>query len=105
SVSDVEGTDSTPDLLWHTEEPSSVLPEPSLVSPAKTSAGELVSPFGPLWAVAAGYVSVTVGLLVLLGWAFGIETFKSVLPDAMTMKPNTAVSLTALGFAMLASVL
>ena len=42
------------------------------------------------------------GLLVLVGWAFDIGTFKSVLPNAMTMKPNTAVSLMALGLAMVA---
>jgi PAS domain S-box-containing protein len=100
---DVEATDSSPDMMWHTGRRSSVLPEPVLPSPAKATAGEFASPRGPLWAVAAGYLSVAVGLLVLVGWAFGIDSFKSVLPGAMTMKPNTAVSLVALGIAMIAA--
>src|SRR5689334_17132857 len=103
SGDDVEATDSSPDITCHTGHRSSVLPEPLLPSPAKSPAGELVSPRGPLWAAAAGYASVAVGLLVLVGWALGIETLKSVLPNAMTMKPNTAVSLVALGLALVAA--
>ena len=98
----MEATDSTPNILWHTGVRQSVLPEPVLLSPVKLP-GELVSPRGPLWAAAAGFTSAAVGLLVLVGWAFGIETLKSVLPNAMTMKPNTAVSLVALGISMIAS--
>src|SRR5262245_54855022 len=104
SGGDVEATDSPADLIWHTGEHLSVLPEPSLPVPPKSSTGEPSSPRGPLWAVTAGYASVTVGLLVLVGWAFGIETFKSVLPNSMTMKPNTAVSLLALGLSMIFAV-
>src|SRR5262245_33904312 len=100
---DVEATDSSRNTIWHTGERPSVLPEPLLSSPAKASPGELVSPRGPLWAVAAGYASVAIGLLVLVGWGFDIDTFKSVLPGAMTMKPNTAVSLALLGAAMVAA--
>src|SRR5262245_13754525 len=104
SGGDVEPTDSPTDLKWHTGNRPSVLPEPVLPSPAKPNAGELVSPRGPLWAVAAGYASVAVGLLVLVGWAFGIDTLKSVLPNSMTMKPNSAVALIALGLSLVASV-
>ena len=103
SGSDVEGTDSSPDIMWDTGSRQSVLPEPLLPSPAKPIAGELVSPRGPLWAVAAGYVSVAVSVLVFVGWAFGIDTLRSVLPKAMTMKPYTAISLMALGLAMIAA--
>jgi PAS domain S-box-containing protein len=99
----VEATDSSPDIMWHTGSRQSVLPEPVLPSPPKPTAGELVSPRGPLWAVAAGYVSTAVGLLVLVGWWLDIDAFKSVLPNAMTMKPYTAVSLLALGLAMIAA--
>src|SRR3954463_9233842 len=88
--------------MWHTGSGQSVLPEPVLSSPAKSPAGELISPRGPLWAAVAGYASMAAGALVLVGWAFGIETLKSVLPNAMTMKPNTAVSLIALGVSMIA---
>ena len=100
----MEATDSSPDIKWHTGSRQSVLPEPLLPAPAKPTAGELVSPRGPLWAVAAGFASVAVSLLVLVGWAFDIATFKSVLPYAMTMKPNTAVALMALGLSMIFAV-
>ena len=94
SGADVEATDSSPDIMWHTGSRQSVLPEPVLPSPPKPVAGELVSPRGPLWAAAAGYVSIAVSLLVFVGWGFDIGAFKSVLSNAMTMKPYTAVSLT-----------
>jgi PAS domain S-box-containing protein len=42
-------------------------------------------------------------LLVLSGWAFGIQALKSVLPGAMQMKPNTAVALILLGIAVAVS--
>src|SRR5690348_8275131 len=99
---DVEPTDSSPDPVWHTEGRPSALLEPSLPSPAKS--GEYISPSGPLWALVTGYAALAVGLLVLIGWAFDIPTLKSVLPGAMTMKPNTAVSVLALGLAMIAAV-
>ncbi len=98
----MEATDSRPDMMWHTDGRQSVLPEPVLPSPFKTS-GELVSPRGPLWAAIAGYASIAGGLLVLVGWAFGIEALKSVLPNAMQMKPNSAVSLILLGIAVAVS--
>ena len=37
-------------------------------------------------------VTVVVGLIVLLGWLFGIEALKSVLPGLATMKPITAAT-------------
>ncbi|MEJ1960164.1 MAG: PAS domain S-box protein [Gammaproteobacteria bacterium] len=98
----MEATDSLPDLTWHTDGRQSVLPEPVLPSPYKSS-GELASPRGPLWAAAAGYAAAAGGSLVLAGWAFGIETLKSVLPNAMQMKPNSAVALILLGVALVAS--
>ena len=98
----MEATDSHADMTWHTDGRQSVLPEPVLPSPFKSS-GELVSPRGPLWAAIAGCASIAGGLLVLVGWAFGIDTLKSVLPDAMQMKPNTAAALILLGAALAAS--
>ena len=80
-----------------------MLPEPVLPSPAKPTTGELVSPRGPLWAVAAGYATVAVSLLVFVGWGLDIGALKSVLPNAMAMKPYTAMSLLALGLATIAA--
>ena len=99
----MEAPDSPPNPIWHTGTRPTLLPELLLPSPSKAGAGERASPRGPLWAIAAGYAAAVVSLLVLFGWAFGIDTFKSVLPNAMAMKPNTAISIVALGLAMVAS--
>jgi hypothetical protein len=104
SEGDVEPTDSPPDMMWHTDTRQTVLPEPLLPSPAKSTAGELAPPSGPRWAIAAGGLAVAVSLLVLAGWAFDIDAFKSVLSNSMTMKPNTAVSLMTLGISMMLAV-
>jgi signal transduction histidine kinase/CheY-like chemotaxis protein/integral membrane sensor domain MASE1/HPt (histidine-containing phosphotransfer) domain-containing protein len=40
----------------------------------------------------AAAATVGLGLIVLLGWLFGIEALRSVLPDLATMKPITAVT-------------
>jgi len=43
------------------------------------------------------------GSLVLFGWAFSIQTFKSILPGFITMKANTAVGLMCLAGALACS--
>ncbi len=101
---DSEGTDTRSNTLWHTGERSSMLPEPSLFFPSKSSAGEPGSSSGPWYAALAGCVSIACALLVLLGWAFDIDTLKSILPHAAHMKPFTAVSLLCLGIAVVLSV-
>jgi hypothetical protein len=49
----------------------------------------------------AGVLSVIVGLVVLLGgWAAGIETLKTVLPEYPPMAPNAALGLILFGTAL-----
>ena len=41
------------------------------------------------------------GLIVLIGWATDIEILKSMVPGAVTMKANTAISFVLIGLAVL----
>lgn len=45
----------------------------------------------------AGRATIAVGVLVLLGWTFGIEVLKSVIPGSVSMKPNAAVAFIVCG--------
>ncbi len=49
---------------------------------------------------AAGIFAASVGLAVLAGWMFDIQTLKSVLPGLITMKPITATAFVLCGFAL-----
>ena len=48
----------------------------------------------------AAMVSIAVGVLVIVGWLFHIEVFKSVLPGLATMKFNTALGFAGAGIAL-----
>ena len=52
---------------------------------------------------AAGVLALVVGALVLVGWAFNINALKSILPEWVAMKPNTAVAFLLSGIAVLLS--
>ncbi len=52
------------------------------------------------FAFAAGLMLIVLGLSVLVGWAFGIATLKSVIPDSATMKANTAAIMFLCGLAL-----
>jgi PAS domain S-box-containing protein len=56
-----------------------------------------------MFVVAAGALAVVVGALVLVGWAFDINALKSVLPDWVSMKPNTALAFLLTGITVLLS--
>lgn len=47
-----------------------------------------------------GLFSVLTGITVLIGWFFGIENLKSVIPGLVTMKANTAICFVLLGAAL-----
>ena len=73
-----------------------------------TSAGKPVSALSDPRVVSAlnrfvGFTSlfsVTVGLLALIGWMFGIAVLKSVIPGQVIMKPNAAACLVLIGFSL-----
>ena len=49
----------------------------------------------------AGWITVAVGLSVLVGWGLNVAILKSVLPDTVSMKANTAVTFILAGAALL----
>ena len=51
----------------------------------------------------AGVLSLLVGMLVLLGWQFDIGLLKSLKPEWVSMKPNTAVCFMLVGLAWIAN--
>ncbi|WP_460890797.1 ATP-binding protein, partial [Ramlibacter alkalitolerans] len=48
----------------------------------------------------AAWVTMALGLAVLLGWALGLDMLKIALPGAVEMKPNTALGVLAAGLAL-----
>lgn len=50
---------------------------------------------------AAGVIAISVGCLVFFGWTFDIALLKSVMPDLVTMKANTAVCFVLAGSLLL----
>jgi PAS domain S-box-containing protein len=51
--------------------------------------------------LAVGGIAVSMGLLVLIGWAFDLEELKRVLSGVPAMRPNTAISFILLGAALI----
>jgi CHASE3 domain sensor protein len=52
-------------------------------------------------ATIVAWFSMTVGALVLAGWAFDLPALKSILPGWVTVKPNTALGFVLTGIALL----
>jgi sigma-B regulation protein RsbU (phosphoserine phosphatase) len=78
------------------------------VRPLRTSAGQPLRALSDpdvvrtlnRFVALAGVVSATVGVLGLVGWTFGVPVLKSVIPEQVVIKPNTAVCLLMLGLAL-----
>jgi PAS domain S-box-containing protein len=51
----------------------------------------------------AGGAAVAVGITVLLGWLFGLDILKSLVPGLLTMKVNTALAFVLLGVGLFLS--
>ncbi len=58
---------------------------------------------GPLTGRLAGTLTLLVGGMALVGWAFDITVLKSIRPDWVSMKPNTALCFVLVGLALLAT--
>jgi PAS domain S-box-containing protein len=50
--------------------------------------------------ISTGIISITVGILVILGWLLNIPLLKSMNPDFISMKPNTALCFIMSGIAI-----
>jgi diguanylate cyclase (GGDEF)-like protein len=48
----------------------------------------------------AAAISMSVGILVLVGWILDVPTLKSVAPGVVSMKPNTAIGFILIGLAL-----
>ena len=48
----------------------------------------------------AGWLSIAVGVAVLVGWVFDLPTLKSVLPGVVSMKANTALGIVLAGLSL-----
>jgi PAS domain S-box-containing protein len=52
------------------------------------------------YVIAASLISISVGLIVLIGWSLNIAPLKSILPNAATMKFNTALGFILAGVSL-----
>src|SRR5688572_27452655 len=59
-----------------------------------------VAPRGAGIPAIAGSIAIVGGLLVLIGWAFGIESLPQPMANASSMKPSTASAFVAIGAAL-----
>ncbi len=68
---------------------------------AAASSGPVGLPRQGTWGAAVPeWVVIALGGLVLAGWLVGSDTLKSLVPDAVSMKPNAALALVIAGIAL-----
>ena len=48
----------------------------------------------------ASIIAILIGLLVIIGWTFNIESFKSIFPNIVAMKANTAICFILIGISL-----
>jgi hypothetical protein len=53
-----------------------------------------------LYVNAASVIAISIGIIVMLGWFFDIQNLKSVIPNAATMKFNTALCFSLTGISL-----
>lgn len=68
--------------------------------PVPAADGQLRHGLRDLPAVTAA-MAIAVGAIVLVGWWFGIEVLKSIVPGVLTVKVNTAIAFVLLGTGMI----
>ena len=73
--------------------PANLGPEPMREPPSATFLAGLI-----------GAATVSIGLLVIVGWMFNLQPLLSILPGSATMKPNTALGFILVGLSLLLSV-
>jgi len=59
------------------------------------------SPYLRAIVITTGIISASVGIIVILGWLFNVPFLKSLNPDYISMKPNTALSFIFIGISII----
>jgi signal transduction histidine kinase/CheY-like chemotaxis protein len=81
--------------------PAEIAARPETEPPPERSAGMSSYRLALLFGQALAVLAISLGVVVLYGWATDNETLKSVLPDCVTMKANNALCFVLSGTALI----